>query len=248
MKDVFINHVRITNASRQEITDYIERNIAVSQIVGAGINSDTFIHAYRDKNYSDFLKKADFINIDGMSVVLAMRLLGYNVTERVSCPDIYYNVLDLACKKQLNVFFVGSTEDVIQKLVSRYQTLYPNLLVVGYRNGYFEKSEEEVLINHINSSGADIVFLGLPSPKKEWFIRDNRNLIKANFLYGVGGMFDVEAQIIKRAPLWVQNSGFEWFFRLMQEPKRLWKRYLINNTLFIKIVLAHYLSKQRKDL
>lgn len=244
LEDVSICGVRITNSTRSDVIQYISDNIEKKQIIGGGVNSDTFVQAVNDIEYRQFLSNITFANIDGMSVVWALRLLGYTTKERVSCPDIYYDTLALACTKKMSIYFLGASENIIQTLVMNYAVSYPDLQIAGYRNGYFSKEDEHIIIRSINDSNANILFLGLPSPKKESFIINNASKIKSKFIYGVGGMFDIEAGLTKRAPLWMQKGGLEWAFRLFQEPKRLWRRYLVNNTLFIKIILTEIANKK----
>lgn len=246
LNDVSIHGVRITNSTRSDIIQYISDNIEKKQIIGGGVNSDTFVQAINDVEYRSFLSNITFANIDGMSVVWALRFLGHRVKQRVACPDIYYSTLDLAIKKGHKVFFLGSTPETIIKLIENYHELYPNLIIAGYRNGYFARKDENEIVESINDSGANILFLGMPSPKKEQFINENATHIKANFLYGVGGVFDIEAGITKRCPIWLQKIGFEWLYRLLQEPNRLWKRYLISNTIFIKTIIDEYFYKKFK--
>ena len=113
-----------------------------------------------------------------------------------------------------------------------------DIIIVGYRNGYFDKSEEALVAKQIESSGANILFVAMPTPIKENFLFINKKALKSvEFIMGVGGSFDVVSGITKRAPKWMQQCGLEWFFRLLQEPRRMFKRYLIGNTKFVLLVL-----------
>jgi N-acetylglucosaminyldiphosphoundecaprenol N-acetyl-beta-D-mannosaminyltransferase len=123
-------------------------------------------------------------------------------------------------------------------VVSHYKEKYSPKIIAGYRNGYFTKEEEPKIAKEIAESGANILFVAITSPKKENFLYENRETLKVvNFIMGVGGSFDVVSGLVKRAPSWMQRSGLEWFYRLIQEPKRMWKRYLIGNSKFIFLIL-----------
>ena len=127
----------------------------------------------------------------------------------------------------------------------KYSVKYSPSIIAGYRNGYFTKQEEEHIANTIAQSGANILFVAISSPTKENFLYNNKEILKSiNFIMGVGGSFDVVAGKIKRAPYWMQKTGLEWFYRLIQEPKRMWKRYLIGNFKFVQLVIKERLSKQ----
>ncbi len=161
--------------------------------------------------------------------------MGTPLPERVAGIDIMYHLLQLACKKNYSVFFLGAKPDVVKKVARTAQKNYPGLHLAGFRDGYFDKTEENQVAEQIKQSNADILFVGISSPKKENFLRSWRSVINVPVCHGVGGSFDVVAGITKRAPLWMQNAGLEWLFRLMQEPRRMWKRYMITNSIFIKL-------------
>ncbi|MGB2870098.1 MAG: WecB/TagA/CpsF family glycosyltransferase, partial [Bacteroidota bacterium] len=113
---------------------------------------------------------------------------------------------------------------------------YPHVKIAGYRNGYFSKSEEEGIVQTIAESGANILFIGFGSPKKEYFVEEWKERFRVHVVHGVGGSFDVYAGKTKRAPFWMQNAGLEWLFRLLQEPRRMFWRYLSTNTAFLLLV------------
>ena len=145
----------------------------------------------------------------------------------------------LAHQKQYKIYLFGAKEEVVSKVAAIYKQQYGESLVAGYRNGYFTKDEEAQIAKDIAASGAQILFVAITSPIKENFLYQNREaLANVNMIMGVGGSFDVVAGITKRAPLWMQRSGLEWFYRLLQEPGRMWKRYLLGNFKFIVLVLT----------
>lgn len=132
---------------------------------------------------------------------------------------------------------------MVKEVVNKYSNQYSSDIVAGYRNGYFKKEEEKEIAREIADSGANILFVAISSPTKENFLYENKELLKkVNFVMGVGGSFDVVSGKVKRAPLWMQNYGLEWFYRFAQEPKRMWKRYLVGNSKFMYLVLKERLK------
>ena len=132
-------------------------------------------------------------------------------------------------------------------MVENYSNQYSSNIIAGYRNGYFKEDEEQQIAKQISDSGANILFVAISSPTKENFLYDNKTLLnKVNFVMGVGGSFDVVSGKVKRAPMWMQKRGLEWFYRFLKEPKRMWKRYLIGNTKFVLLVLKEKFNKTKK--
>ena len=147
------------------------------------------------------------------------------------------------------MFFLGANEEVVKKVVEIYTEKYGSKIIAGYRNGYFTAAEEPEIARQIAESGAQLLFVAMTSPKKEIYLFKFKDILKKiNFTMGVGGTFDIIAGITKRAPKWLQDIGMEWFFRLVQEPRRMWKRYLVGNSRFIFLVLKErVLSRQLKN-
>lgn len=227
--------------SMRETIDLIESNIIerkqnFQHIV---VNAAKIVYAQKNDLLKSAINNSDIVNIDGMSVVWALRLFGYNVPERVSGVDLFQNLLDLASIKGYKVFFLGAKPDVIQRMVNNLIKQYNNLQIVGFHHGYFSEKEEKEIVVKIVKSQPDMLFLGITSPKKEIFLNKYKKTMKIPFSMGVGGAFDVIAGKTKRAPVWMQNAGLEWLYRIFQEPRRMWKRYLVTNTLFI-----YYLVKE----
>ncbi|MEB8346297.1 WecB/TagA/CpsF family glycosyltransferase [Flavobacteriaceae bacterium KMM 6898] len=192
----------------------------------------------KDLQLRKSVNESDLINADGQAVVWASKVLGKPLKERVAGIDLMVNLVQLAHDKNYKIFFFGAKEEVVKKVVETYKDQYSSKIIAGYRNGYFKKEEEQSIAKQIAESGANILFVAISSPTKENFLFENKGLLqKVNFVMGVGGSFDVVAGKVKRAPLWMQNVGLEWFYRFAQEPKRMWKRYLLGNSKFILMVL-----------
>jgi len=203
-----------------------------NQIVQIGINSASVNLLFSNEDFRNAIKTADLVNVDGVSVLLALRFLGYNIPERVATPDLADGILAMAEKEGFSVFLFGAAEDSLSSCLKILKIKLPELKIAGSRNGYFDKNEEQMVVDLINNSNPDILFIAMPSPQKEFFFANHRKKLKAKYILGVGGYFDVLAGIVKRAPLWVQKIGMEWFYRFIQEPGRLWRRYLFGNARF----------------
>ncbi|MDX5479028.1 MAG: WecB/TagA/CpsF family glycosyltransferase, partial [Cyclobacteriaceae bacterium] len=136
-------------------------------------------------------------------------------------------------------------ESVVKKVVDKYSEKHGKKIIAGYRNGYYSPDQENSIALEISETNPDILFVAITSPKKEIFLEKYKSIIKAPFIMGVGGSFDVVAGKVKRAPLWMQRFGLEWFYRVIQEPKRLWRRYFNTNLKFIKLLISekmYYIS------
>lgn len=209
------------------------------------VNAGKIVLMQNNKELRKSVIDADLINADGQSVVWAAQLLGKNIPERVSGIDLMEKLVSISHENKYKCYFLGATEEVVSKVVDIYRNQYSEDIIAGYRNGYFDKDKELQISKEIAASGANILFVAITSPKKEIFLNTyKKQLQEVNFIMGVGGSFDVISGKVKRAPLWMQNSGLEWFFRVLQEPKRMWKRYLVGNTKFIFLVLKSLIKEK----
>jgi N-acetylglucosaminyldiphosphoundecaprenol N-acetyl-beta-D-mannosaminyltransferase len=217
------------------IDDAIRENKRISHVV---INAGKVVSMQTDKQLFESVVSCDVINADGQSIVWAARFLGKKLPERVAGADLMQYLVHLAYQKGYKCFFLGAREEVVKKVVSIYQEKYGTSVIAGYRNGYFTKEEEQEVAKQIGESGAQILFVAITSPRKENFMYEYRDILSnINFTMGVGGTFDVISGFTKRAPVWMQKIGLEWFYRFIQEPRRMWYRYLIGNSKFIWAVI-----------
>ena len=223
-----------------KIENAICEGIAIHHVV---VNAGKIVAMQSDKQLRMSVNECDLINADGQAVVWASKFLGKPLKERVAGIDLMQNLVSLAHEKRYKIFFFGAKEEVVKEVVNVYSKKYSSNLIAGYRNGYFKKEDEIGIAKQISDSGAQILFVAITSPTKENFLFENRHYLKkVNFIMGVGGSFDVVAGKVKRAPLWMQHYGLEWFYRFLQEPQRMWRRYLVGNSKFIMLVLKEKLS------
>jgi N-acetylglucosaminyldiphosphoundecaprenol N-acetyl-beta-D-mannosaminyltransferase len=228
----------------QRIDEAIQSNDHINHVV---INAGKVVSMMKDQELFDSVIACDIINADGQSIVWAARFLGKKIPGRVAGVDLMQELVKLAAKKNYKCFFLGASEDVVSRVVDRYKKEYGEGIIAGYRNGYFSPEEEPEIARQIADSGAHMLFVAITSPKKENFLHKYEGILsKVNFTMGVGGTFDIIAGITKRAPKWIQNMGMEWFVRLAQEPKRMWKRYLVGNTAFIYLVMRERIKPGNK--
>lgn len=209
-----------------------------NQIHHVVVNAAKIVALQKDLKLRESVNCCDIINADGQAVVWASRFLKKPLPERVAGIDLMENLVALAHREGYKIFFLGAKEEIVSNVVSIYSKKFSPNIIAGYRNGYFDKDQEKSIAKEISDSGANILFVAISSPKKEIFLNENKSILKnVNFIMGVGGSFDVVSGLVKRAPLWMQRYGLEWFYRFIQEPKRMWKRYLMGNLKFISLVL-----------
>ena len=225
------------------IAEKVEKKEFTQHVV---VNVAKVVNMRKDPVLDNSVRTCDIINIDGMGVVLGSRVLGHDVPERVAGVDLFHRLLQMSAERGFTVFLLGAKEDVVSEAHRRVEKLYPDLKVAGHHHGYFW-DDEPAVVNKIRESGARLLFVAITSPKKENFINQWKDELSVDFVMGVGGTFDVVAGKVKRAPLWMQKYGLEWLYRVIQEPRRMWKRYLVTNTKFAWLLLKEKLGIFRKS-
>jgi N-acetylglucosaminyldiphosphoundecaprenol N-acetyl-beta-D-mannosaminyltransferase len=212
-------------------------------------NAHSVVTTTTDPEFKLVINGADMSTPDGAPIAWALRYFGFKDQERINGPDLMWQYLRQAEQLGQGVYFYGSTDDTLKKLRRVLVTHFPNLRICGsYSPPFYAPTsrEDESEVDAINSSGANVVFVGLGCPKQEKWMAAHCGRVHA-LMIGVGAAFDYHAGTVKRAPLWFQKNGLEWFHRLCSEPRRLFKRYMVTNTLFIvgisKQILLDQLSK-----
>lgn len=201
------------------------------------VNAAKVVNLRRDGLLRDALLDCDIVLADGQSVVWASRLLRRPLPERVTGIDIFEQLLALADRERRGIYLLGARPAVLAALEQRIAERWPNLVLKGSHHGFFSDAEAGEIALDIVRSGADMLFLGMSSPKKEIFLGRYGRALGVPVLHGVGGSFDVVAGLRRRAPRAWQRAGLEWAYRLLQEPRRMWRRYLVTNTAFILLTL-----------
>lgn len=197
------------------------------------------VETYQDSTFAQIVNQADLVTPDGVPLIKGLKLLYDIHQERVAGPDLMPVLLKASESQGLKVYFYGSTDYVLEKLREFCLSNYPKLSVAGMYSAPFRaltETETQMEIQNINTSGANIVLVALGCPKQERWMANMKGKINA-VMVGVGGAFPMLVGVQKRAPLWMQRNSLEWFYRLVQEPRRLFKRYFITNTLFIALII-----------
>jgi N-acetylglucosaminyldiphosphoundecaprenol N-acetyl-beta-D-mannosaminyltransferase len=202
------------------------------------VNVDKLVKASRDPELRRIINDCALVNVDGMPVVWASRLLGKPLKERVAGVDLFEALMRRAGEKGWRVFLLGAKEEVVGKVASTYSQRYPALVLAGWRNGYWNGELEEAQVAaQIRDARPDLLFVAISSPKKEQFLGRWQAEMKIPFAMGVGGSFDVAIGRVKRAPVWMQKAGLEWFYRFLQEPRRMFRRYFIEDMAFVWLLI-----------
>ncbi|WP_329376803.1 WecB/TagA/CpsF family glycosyltransferase [Streptomyces sp. NBC_01351] len=214
----------------QRCLDAVRRG---EQIEIGMVNAAKLVNMRRDPRLAEAVAGCDLVLADGQAVVWAGRVLGVRLPERVAGIDLFMRLLAAAEVADIPVYLLGARQDVLERMLRQISERFPKLYVAGSRNGYFDDADQESVAEAVSDSRAGLLFLGMTSPKKEIFTAGYGKRTGANVVHGVGGSFDILAGITKRAPLLWQRMGLEWFYRTLQEPRRLGKRYLTTNAAFL---------------
>ncbi|MFE2062576.1 WecB/TagA/CpsF family glycosyltransferase [Streptomyces sp. NPDC059467] len=204
------------------------------------VNAAKLVNMRRDDRLAKAVSGCDLVLADGQAVVWAGRVLRAPLPERVAGIDLFLRLLAEAETSGIPVYFLGAKEEVLERMLLRVADRFPGLKVAGSRNGYFDDSEQAEIADGIARSGAQMLFLGMTSPKKEIFTAAYGTRTGASVVHGVGGSFDILAGVTKRAPESWQRLGLEWLYRALQEPRRLGRRYLTTNASFLLMTAREF--------
>ena len=225
-------NVLVTNYN--ELKQNVIKNIKNSKKTFiVAINPEKILKARKDKKLKDLLNRANYPIADGIGVVLASKIRRGKIRKRITGIDSMDMICQTANEKGYKVFLYGAKQDVVNSAKDKLLDKYPKMNIVGTINGY-EKDNKKI-INLINRSKADILFVALGSPQQEEWINANMDKVCTKIFQGVGGAFDVISGKTKRAPKWVQKIGFEWFYRLIKEPKRIFRQIKLLKFLFLSL-------------
>lgn len=245
---IMVGGIASSRMTRKELAERMLRDVLaarqgdlpVPKLVVAS-NGLVIAKYHGDADFYALMQRADIVDVDGMPLVMATRLFCRRpLQERVATTDFVLDACQVAAENGVRFYFLGARPGVAQQAADNLRALYPALQVVGVRDGYFQREDEDALCEEICNSGADILWLGLGSPMQEQFaVRNRDKLAGIAWIRTCGGLFDFYSGRIPRAPVWLQNAGLEWFYRIWQEPRRLGKRYMITNP----IAFYHLMTK-----
>ncbi|WP_225884280.1 WecB/TagA/CpsF family glycosyltransferase [Lacticaseibacillus mingshuiensis] len=232
MKKIEVLGVTFDAGTKQAVLAQIAGRLAARQgtfVVTA--NPEIVMKARRDSDFAALVKQADLVTADGIGVVQGAAMLGRPLPERVTGYDLLVDLLGLANEKHLRVFLIGAKPEVIAQTAAKVQATYPQLVLAGARDGYFDLTDTSV-IDAVASARPDMVFAALGAPKQEQFLTQLRAQLPHALLMGVGGSFDVLAGVAKRAPGWMQRAHLEWLYRLIKQPSRLGRMMVLPQFVF----------------
>ncbi|MDO8480143.1 MAG: WecB/TagA/CpsF family glycosyltransferase [Candidatus Rokubacteria bacterium] len=237
--------VPIDALTMEEVLDRVDDTIVGRGRLQIGVvNAAKLVNMRRDPALRADVLSCNLILADGVPVVWASRLLGRPLPERVAGIDLMLGMLRRGNEHGYRIYCLGASEDVLATAVARIAGDYPHVEVVGHHHGYFTSQEEPGLVAAISDAKLDILLVGMSSPKKERFLARWSDQLGVSVCHGVGGSLDVLSGKVRRAPLIWQRLGLEWLYRVCQEPRRLWRRYLVTNTLFCAMVLSELVRRR----
>jgi N-acetylglucosaminyldiphosphoundecaprenol N-acetyl-beta-D-mannosaminyltransferase len=208
------------------------------------INTAKLVALQDEPRLRDIVNGCGLVNADGQGVVWASRLLRDPLPGRVPGIDLMLRLLALADERGYRVYFLGARREVLERAVGRLSERYPKLTVAGFRDGYFTDPETQAVCEEIRASGSQMLFVAMPTPRKEYFLGDHGPELGVPFVMGVGGAIDVIAGLTRRAPVVLQRVGLEWLYRLLQEPRRLAPRYFSTNLRFAGLLVRSLASRR----
>ncbi len=206
------------------------------------VNAHCLNISVKNSQYRHILNKASLVYSGGLGPVLASKLLNQPLPERTPTPDFIDKVFSTAQKRNWSIYLLGTKQASLKLAIQKIKTKFPKLEICGYHHGYFNEAENRKIINEINELKPTLVIVGMGTPKQETWMDENSGKLNVKAIWAVGALFDVISGALPRAPICLQKAGLEWFFRLCQEPQRLWARYLIGNAMFLIVVFLSLFS------
>jgi len=235
------------NGAIDIISDLILTDNKCSQVVVANVFS--VVLSEKDKEFCNVCKNAEITIADGQPIVFFSRYFGHKLPERIAGPDFMWRFSKVCAQKGFKMFLLGGVEPFLTNLKNNLEKSFKEIKIVGKYSppfGIWTEEETEKMISLINHSGAEVLWLGVSTPKQDKWIQLVKHRLKTKVAIAVGAAFDFHSGKTNRAPVWIQKIGFEWFHRLLQDPKRLWKRYLIGNFEFVLIIIRQFLENTFK--
>jgi N-acetylglucosaminyldiphosphoundecaprenol N-acetyl-beta-D-mannosaminyltransferase len=235
----------------EELSAEIGR-LARGEDLGLALNVNAYCLnlCYEDPRLRDFVNGADVVFCDGAGVMLAARILGRRIPERITYADWVWRLAAFAAAQGFSLYFLGARPGVAQEAARRLKERYPGLEIVGVRHGYFDHSagsqENEAVVQELNAAAPDILLVGLGMPLQERWLMENGHRLAAGVALTGGAVFDYASGRLRRGPRFLTENGFEWLARLLVEPGRLWRRYLIGNPLFLLRVLKQRWGRAKR--
>lgn len=212
------------------------------------LNAAKLVSLRADPRLRAIVSGSELVTADGQAVVWASRLLRDPVPERVAGIDLMEELFALSGDRGYRVYLLGATEETLRRATERLLERHPKLRIAGSHHGYFPEADSPAVCALIRAARPDVLFVAMSSPRKEYWLAEHGRALGVPVIMGVGGALDVTAGDVRRAPRWAQAVGLEWAYRIVQEPRRLWRRYLVTNTRFVALVARERLGGSRRPL
>ncbi len=216
------------------------KNISQPKALINTLNAHSFNTVQADKDFHNALLYSDVLLPDGISVVWATRMLTGQKIQKIAGADLFFYEMERMNVMGGKCFFLGSSEDTLLKIRKRAEKEYPNVEIYSYSPPYkaeFSQEENKLMLDAINAVEPGVLFVGMTAPKQEKWAHQHYNQLQVGHVCCIGAVFDFYAGTVKRAPDWMIGIGLEWLYRLIKEPRRMWRRYLIGNVKFIRYIL-----------
>lgn len=238
--------ISLYTGTRSHLAGLVERRIdrnpcPDAPFILSAVNAHRFVKMKEESFYHDFLKKADLVTADGMSIVWTRRLFGDKMAERVPTTDVFHDLACLSTSRPLRFYLLGATDSVVREAAEHVRSKYPKLSLKGYHHGYFPPEKSSFVVNSINDLQPDVLWVGMGYEREARWVAENQHKLNVPVIATCGGLMKFLAGRESRAPLWMQRGGMEWIYRLVQQPIRLGKRYTVGNLKFLIYMAASQL-------
>jgi N-acetylglucosaminyldiphosphoundecaprenol N-acetyl-beta-D-mannosaminyltransferase len=235
--------------ARLTVAEFIERTVSAARERRRWrvcyVNAANFNLAAEDRRYAEVLRMANIVYADGQAVVWASRYLGCPLPERVNAGDFFERFCEACARERLTLYFLGSKPGVAQRAAQHLTHRIADLRIVGARDGYFNLAQSGEIVAEINRLSPDVLIVGMGAPRQEFWVSEQMDRLQVGVAWCVGALLEYVAGETLRAPVWMRKTGLEWVFRLAIEPRRLWRRYLVGNWLFLWRVWRARTRKQK---
>lgn len=240
--------VKVNPLSVQQLLDAIEQLILDdAHAIISNVNIHALNIAYATPWFANFLNESAIVFCDGFGVKWAVRLQGHSLPDRITYADWMWQLAEFAQQHNFSMFFVGSAPGVASDAATRLRERFPGLNIVGTHHGFFDKTpgslENEAVLRAINAARPNILIVGFGMPLQERWLMENKELLDVNIALSGGAVFDYVSCTIRRGPRWMTDYGLEWLARLLIEPRRLWRRYILGNPLFLWRIFKQYMQR-----
>jgi N-acetylglucosaminyldiphosphoundecaprenol N-acetyl-beta-D-mannosaminyltransferase len=236
--------IRLDALSMRQVVGRIDRAVRErTPMMISVVNVAKLVNMRRDRLLRECVQSGDLVVADGMPLVWLSRLKGHPLPERVAGIDLMFRLFDLADRQQRRVFLLGARPEALERVVAIARRDYPGMTIAGFHHGYFAEHEQQTVAQAVRDAQADILLVAMSSPKKELFLARWSAFMQVPVCHGVGGSFDVMSGLTRRAPRWMQRLGLEWLYRFIQEPRRMWRRYLVTNSIFLAWAVGDVLKR-----